>query len=417
MAVKSSSENEVVSLIGNMRTVFLDFFHLPFNPANLDTNKANITSALLNIGLILQILYFIPGILTRGLFSPQIFLLSIFMLIFLAFRLGIRKGYVHLVSKILLIFAWVLVEFSFIFYENGIRAPAYTAALAFLIAYAGILHGRRGAITLTLYSLFTSLSLVMLEHNGISLTKPKLPDIYWAFFGQVIFFSATAFLIIRNLSNLEESIQMYKQEAKVRLHAETEIRDLNKELTLAYDTTLEGWAKALELKDKETEGHSRRVTELTWKLAKNLGFAKSDLIWLRHGALLHDIGKMGIPDEILQKQGKLSLEERKIIEQHPMIAYNLLKDIRFLRKSIEIPLYHHERWDGKGYPKGLKGEEIPLCARIFAVVDVWDALQHDRPYRKAWPREKAERYLLENSGSQFDPKVVEVFLRKVTNPH
>jgi putative nucleotidyltransferase with HDIG domain len=416
MVAKSNSGNEYSSMLGNIRTVFLDFFHFPFDPAHIDSSKANITSALLNIGLILQVLYFVPGIFTRGLFSPQILFLSISMLIFLAFRTGVRKGHTDLVSKMLLIFSWVFVECLFLFFENGIRAPAYTAALAFLIVYAGILHGRKGATFLTLFSLLVSMSLVFLDLKGISLTEPKLPDIHWAFFAQVLFFSATAFLIIRNLSNLEETIQLYKQESKERLQAETEIRNLNKELTLAYDTTLEGWAKALELKDKETEGHSRRVTELTWKLAKQLGFSRSDLVWLRHGALLHDIGKMGIPDEILNKREKLTKREREIIEQHPLIAYNLLKDISFLQKSLEIPLYHHERWDGNGYPKGLSGEEVPLSARIFTVVDVWDALQHDRPYRKGWSKEEVISYLLENAGSQFDPKVVDVFLNKVINP-
>ena len=181
-----------------------------------------------------------------------------------------------------------------------------------------------------------------------------MPNIVWAGFGQLLFFSAITFLVNRNHVNLQQTIKMYRQESQERLEAEFEIRNLNKELTLAYDTTLEGWARALELRDKETEGHSRRVTELSWSLARKLGFGQEDLVWLRHGALLHDIGKMGIPDEILNKPGKLDPKEREIINRHPQVAYNLLKDIKYLQKSIEIPYYHHERWDGYRIPQGIK---------------------------------------------------------------
>ena len=187
----------------------------------------------------------------------------------------------------------------------------------------------------------------------------------------------------------------------------------NLELTLAYDTTLEGWAKALELRDKETEGHSQNVTELTLKLALEMGVKKKDLIHVRRGALLHDIGKMGVPDHILFKPGPLTDEEWQIMRQHPVYAYELLTSIGFLRPALDIPYYHHERWDGSGYPRGLKGEEIPLSARVFAVVDVWDALNSDRPYRKAWEREDAIKYIKEQAGKHFDPRVVESFLRSI----
>jgi putative nucleotidyltransferase with HDIG domain len=162
-----------------------------------------------------------------------------------------------------------------------------------------------------------------------------------------------------------------------------------KDLIKAYDNTLEGWAKALELRDKETEGHSERVTNLTVRLARALGVQGEALVNIRRGALLHDIGKMGIPDSILHKNGPLDARERKLIEQHPQYAYNMLKHIDYLQAALEIPYCHHERWDGKGYPQGLHGEEIPLSARMFMVVDVYDALTSDRPYRKAIPPEEA----------------------------
>jgi PAS domain S-box-containing protein len=191
----------------------------------------------------------------------------------------------------------------------------------------------------------------------------------------------------------------------------TERRRAEESLAEAYETTLEGWAKALELRDKETEGHSRRVTETTLIVAQAMGFSEESLTHIRRGSILHDIGKMGISDDILRKNGALTDEERMIVEKHPDTALNLLRGIPFLEKALEIPCYHHEKWDGSGYPLGLKGNAIPLPARIFAVVDVWDALSTDRPYRKAWPRETVMQYLTDESEKHFDPKVVEFFLQ------
>jgi PAS domain S-box-containing protein len=182
-------------------------------------------------------------------------------------------------------------------------------------------------------------------------------------------------------------------------------------LAEAYETTLEGWANALELRDKETEGHSRRVTESTLVVARAMNIDQENLLHIRHGALLHDIGKMAIPDEILRKPGPLTDAERQIVMHHPQSAYDLLVRIPHLKEALDIPYCHHEKWDGTGYPRGLKGQEIPLAARIFAVVDVWDALSNDRPYRKAWSKEKARQYLGVESGKHFDPVVVTMFLQ------
>jgi len=184
----------------------------------------------------------------------------------------------------------------------------------------------------------------------------------------------------------------------------------NAELMLAYDTTLEGWVRTLDLRDKETEGHTQRVTELTLRLARAMGMAEEQLVHVRRGALLHDIGKMGIPDSILLKPGPLTEEEWAIMRKHPVYARELLAPIAYLRPALPIPYCHHERWDGSGYPQGLKGEEIPLEARIFAVVDVWDALTSDRPYRPAWTPERARDYIREQAGTHFDPQVVSAFL-------
>jgi len=185
------------------------------------------------------------------------------------------------------------------------------------------------------------------------------------------------------------------------------------ELGLAYETTLEGWSRALDLRDKETEGHTQRVTELTLQLAEALDVKKAEWVHIRRGALLHDIGKMGIPDSILLKPGPLSAEEWQIMRLHPEYAYELLAPITYLRPALPIPYYHHEKWDGTGYPRGLQGAQIPLAARLFAVADVWDALRSDRPYHKAWPREEALAYIQDQAGKYFDPQVVEAFLRLV----
>lgn len=182
------------------------------------------------------------------------------------------------------------------------------------------------------------------------------------------------------------------------------------ELRAAYEATIEGWARALELRDQETEGHAQRVASLTIALARRLGVPEDRLPHIRRGALLHDIGKMGVPDHILKKPGPLDEEEWEIMRQHPLWAYEMLKDIPYLQPALAIPLFHHERWDGSGYPSGLEGTAIPLAARIFAVVDVYDALTSDRPYRPAWSREKALAYLKEQRGKLFDPRVVDAFL-------
>jgi len=191
------------------------------------------------------------------------------------------------------------------------------------------------------------------------------------------------------------------------------IQRSNFDLALAYDATIEGWSRALDLRDKETEGHTQRVTEMTLKLAQAMGFLELDLVHIRRGALLHDIGKMGVPDNILFKPDQLTEHEWKIMKQHPQLAYELLQPIPYLQSALEIPHCHHEKWDGTGYPRGLSGSQIPLQARLFAIVDVWDAITSDRPYRKKWTKKKALKHIREESGKHFDPNVVEIFLREI----
>ena len=221
-------------------------------------------------------------------------------------------------------------------------------------------------------------------------TKPLMPDLEWKKYLSMIAGQAT--IAIEHIGLIES------------------IQHLNKELLLAYESTLKGWAKALEYKDRETKGHSERVTKLAIRLGKAMDLNEEELLQLRRGAILHDIGKMCIPEKILFKKEPLTSEEWEIMKQHPVFAQEFLADIQFIQPALNIPLFHHERWDGSGYPYGLKGKQIPLAVRIFMVIDVWDALTSSRPYREAWSNKEARLYFKQTSGTQFDPDVVIKFL-------
>jgi HD-GYP domain-containing protein (c-di-GMP phosphodiesterase class II) len=190
-----------------------------------------------------------------------------------------------------------------------------------------------------------------------------------------------------------------------------DVQRTNSELIVAYDATIEGWVSALDLRYKESKGHSERVTRMTLQLARLMGIRDEKLIHIRRGALLHDIGKMVVPDHVLMNTGELSPGHQELIRRHPQYAYDILSPIHYLKEALEIPYCHHERWNGTGYPRGLKEEQIPLSARIFGVVDTWDSLTSDRPYRAAWSKSNALDYIVKHSGIYFDPRVVEVFLK------
>ena len=263
--------------------------------------------------------------------------------------------------------------------------------------------------------------------NPTQVTRLKMILIVAAAFLLIILIGVNlANLITRPLKNLvraSEQVASGNLDVHVDLKTNDELTILAKsfnqmvaslnesrmEILDAYDSALDGWTKALELRDKETEGHTQRVTEMTVALAIEFGFTGIELDNIRRGALLHDIGKMGIPDHILHKPDKLSDDEWIIMKKHPVYAYEMLKEIRFLQFATDIPRYHHEHWNGKGYPQGLRQEEIPLPARIFAVVDCWDALTNDRPYRAKLPDEEALRIIEDSTGKIYDPDVVKAF--------
>ena len=249
----------------------------------------------------------------------------------------------------------------------------------------------------------------------------ELPNGAIAFEGEMFRLNGTAFpaqisaVLLRLQGNTEARFMI--RDLSTQLQTEADLEQARNDLLNAYEATLSGWARTLELRDHETQGHSERVAQLTVAVARTLGVAEDAIVHIRRGALLHDIGKLGIPDSILFKPGALTVEEWAIMRKHPQHAYSLLADIDYLRPALDIPYCHHEKWDGSGYPRGLKGEEIPLAARIFAVVDVWDALTSERPYRKEWTREATLEYIQNWSGTHFDPMVVDVALQVLKAHH
>ncbi|HMQ29580.1 MAG TPA: response regulator [Chloroflexaceae bacterium] len=257
-------------------------------------------------------------------------------------------------------------------------------------------------------------TLKLVRHGlGLSLPVVILADPGLADFAlQAIRLGAAEYLVRHAgyLAHLPAILEKCYGEAR-RERLVLELRTANASLELAYDSTLDGWARALELRDHETEGHSRRVTDLTLRMAEAAGLGPAELPHVRRGALLHDIGKMGVPDSILRKPGPLTADEWALMRMHPTFAYELLSPIPFLAPALAIPWCHHERWDGAGYPRGLAGEAIPLQARLFAVVDVWDAVTSPRPYRPALAQADAMAIVTGGAGSQFDPHAVELFLR------
>lgn len=266
-----------------------------------------------------------------------------------------------------------------------------------LVVFGGSILGKRSVLHLTAgcYLSLAVIALAGLSGRFDELHAIEVDDLV-AF---TVVLGAAGVLVWISMDNLERNFER--------------IRSAEAKGQLAYERTLEAWSRALEYRDRETDGHSRRVTDLTVRLARELGIGEPELTRLRWGALLHDIGKLAIPDRILLKPGPLSEEERELMELHPVYARNMLAEIPFLNTLDDIPYHHHERWDGSGYPQGLRGEEIPLAARIFAIVDVWEALSSRRPYREAWSRERILAFMRSGSGTSFDPAILEVFLERV----
>jgi putative nucleotidyltransferase with HDIG domain len=266
--------------------------------------------------------------------------------------------------------------------------------------------------TVGIYIVFSSLWIIFSDYLltlftdelGVFLRLQNYKGLFFVFASAALLFA----LLWREIQKRENEWHRHQQEQETLL---AQVQQANRELVAARDATIEGWARTLEFRDIETRHHSDRAINLTLKVANQMNVSQEQAQFIRWGVLLHDIGKLGIPDTIMHKPGPLTPSEREIINQHARLGYELLKTVTYLEPILDIPHYHHERWDGSGYPEGLSGESIPLMARIFAVVDVWDAMISDRPYRKALPESEAMTYITAQSSRHFDPAVVEAFLQ------
>ena len=363
-------------------------------------------SAMLDLSQVLQPIFLI-AILTLFLISLNMVLhewdeaalslvleLGATLVLFLLFKLG----YHRVAGFGLLISVSALVTYNFLI-EGGIHDNGMVI-FPVLITISGLVLGRKIVPYMTLVSLFEASLLYWLAANGVITPYGGVVQVDVQDYITVMTLLLIAGILIGiTMTTIENNLGQLVQ-------AESQLRE-------SYNLTLDGWGRALELFDKETEGHSVRVTALCLEVARVLKIPGEEIEHIRRGALLHDIGKMGISDQILNKTGSLDPEERKSIEEHPWYAYQLLKDIPYLEKALEIPYSHHEHWDGSGYPQGLRGDKIPLSARIFAIADNWDALTSDRPYRKAWTKEEAAQYIRDQAGKAFDPDLVALFIKKV----
>lgn len=306
------------------------------------------------------------------------------------------RGYSPPAGIILSILILLVINLN-LYYGDGILDAGLLAYPIFIMT-GTLFFGKRAAIYFTLAAIASVSGIVYLQIEGII-----VPTINPADFDSItpiaILLIIASVVVWAIVQNIETSLQR--------------VKDSEAELRQNYESTLEAWAKVLEYRDRETQDHSRRLVELSSRLGRAAGCSEEQLLYLRRGALMHDIGKLAVPDEILLKPAALTDDERETIQKHPIYAKQMLSGIKFLEPAIDVVYSHHERWDGKGYPQGLQGEGIPLLARIFAIVDTWDALNSPRVYRSAWAKEDIIFYLKENAGIRFDPRLMNIFIQMV----
>jgi HD-GYP domain-containing protein (c-di-GMP phosphodiesterase class II) len=304
-----------------------------------------------------------------------------------------NKG--HAKPASLLVCGSVLMAITYSIYDgDGLLDPGIIGYASFILLGTLLLLDKRFTPWLTLAAILSLAFIGYMQANGFLHLTIRMNDASNVV-PIAIFLVASALIVYVILDHLQNNYRRIQE-------SETELRR-------SYDLTIQGLSKAIGMRDVDTGGHSTRVVEMTEQLARALGYPEKEMLSLRYGAYMHDIGKIGIPDSILNKPGPLDPDEMAVMRTHTLLAEEILLPIPYLQPALAIPKYHHEHWDGNGYPERIKGEQIPLAARIFAVVDVWDALTHDRPYRLAWAGEKAKAYIMERAGTQFDPRVVEAF--------
>jgi len=370
--------------------------------ADLKQLRENLLNTLLSVAVVISAILYISAIspLVNHPAPPLYFLIytSTFLSL-IAIKYHKKLSSYRIRAGSLLALLYILGTYDL--FIGGMRAGAALFLLTFIAIYT-LLHGIKGGATALVVTLFT----LVLTGLGVFMTviKPSLsfsPTEIVPWGVSTIAIMLMGSLLVISIAGLIDNLNTNLKRATL----------LAKELELAYDETIKGWSRMLELRDNETQGHTIRAAEMTVLLAKELQVNEDELTHIHRGVLLHDIGKMGIPDSILLNPNRLTEEERKIVQKHPAYANETLSPIKYLERALDIPHYHHEKWDGTGYPAGLKGEQIPLSARIFAIIDVWDALTSPRPYHEAWSKEKAVEYIKDNSAIHFDPKIVEAFLK------
>jgi hypothetical protein len=377
-------------------TTFRRFFTPPHLEVEENTKQAHLLRIVLFVAITLSLLTGVAVLFLlqnplESLIPTSIILIAELICLWITLQNKIQ------LASFLMTFGLGAILLFITFAYGGVRQATYSSFVIVILS-GGLLLGKR-YIWITLLLGILSGALILFMELNHRLPSNELPDLGITWVANVFTFIWAGAILYIAVQNMEIGLRRAREEIQAKQKA--------------YDTTLAGWSRALELRDQETQGHSDRVLITTVWLAEALEIRGEALDHLRRGALLHDIGKMGIPDAILSKPGPLNEDEWKIMRQHPVLAYYMLNPIEYLRPALDIPYYHHEKWDGTGYPHGLAGEQIPLAARIFAVVDVWDALCSDRPYRAAWSEEKALAYIRDQSGKQFDPHIVDVFLKQI----
>ncbi len=301
----------------------------------------------------------------------------------------------HYTIAALVLSVLVLIAIDFNLYDGDGILDSGILAFPILIMSGTLFFGKRASPYFALAAIASAIAMVYLQLHGV--IRPVINPVTYDSLLPIIILLATAAAVVWVIVRNKESYL-------------ARVKASEAELLRNYELTLGAWASVLEYRDRETQNHSRRLVDLSTRLARAAGCSEEQIVHLRRGAMLHDIGKLAIPDDILLKPAVLSEAERKVIEKHPVYARQMLSGLTFLEPAISVAYSHHERWDGQGYPDGLSEERIPLLARIFAIVDTWDALNSERVYRPAWPREKIIAYLKENAGIRFDPELVQVFL-------
>jgi putative nucleotidyltransferase with HDIG domain len=392
------------------------FFAAPEFPDDPEkTIKARQVNVIVNWGTASLLVFALLEIFVR---PPDMALAVGILILAAAIMYGIGRlsyrGYVRLACWLLPLLASVALNQSVIS-TGGVRAAGYAANVVMIIL-VGMLLGLQVALGYALLISVVGLGLIAADSNGLLHIAPgNTPVAIWAFLTFCFLF--TVGILQLAIDRLRTSLNDEHRELAERHKTEKALRQAHEELLSAYDSTIEGLVSALHFRDMETEEHTQRVTDLAVQLARRLNIPEEEIVHIRHGALLHDIGKIGIPDNILQKAGPLTIEERKIIEKHTFYAYEMLHPILHLRAALDIPYRHHEKWDGSGYPGKLKGEQIPLAARLFSVVDVWDAISNPRVFRKTCMTvEEANQYLQNEAGKFFDPRIVASFLGMDLSP-